>query len=995
MLRRRWVQTILVALAYTVTGRLALLMAIPPGYATAVWPAAGVALVAVLRLRWAGVAGVALGAFGVNFVHGGALIAAALSIGPVVQAGLGASLVRRALGDDDRLATGRDIAAFMVYGGVLATLVSASWCSVVLYTAGEVALSQLAYSWVTWWAGDAIGVLLVAPILFGASAASRRFWRPRLLTLSLPLAAACAAVVAAFVVASRSEVERHDSELARRAAVISFSLRERVERYIDSVRSTASFVAANPRLSKGQFATYASGVFGSDRGIQALAWAPRVTPAMRGELERRVREQIGTFEIKTQGFDGLIVEPDRPEMFPSLYVEPPSPNVGFDIGSEPVRAEAIARARATGAPAASRPVRLLSGDEGFLVVAPVYSLDEDAVFLGVTVGGYGIAALVQSATDQLATQGLRISVVDVTGEAPVVLAGSLDASPWTQAIAVAGRTWRIGIAPLELAAHSWLAWGVLAGGLAFVGILGSVLLAITGGRARIVEAEARYRDLYENAPDVYLTVTATGEITECNAAASLSLGYPCEKLVGKSLVDLAGAASKPFVQQALVMLANHGSVDVPQLTLRRSDGDERDASLSATAVYAGEDVVAARVLVRDITDIVAAERDHRFQVELGDLLHGSESVRAVFVRTTSQVSDYLALDKCHFAEIEPDTKQVVVHQYTRGKKKDSDEVAPISAFEAVGLGSLLRGARLVVDDMATDARFAKLYEAAYAPREIRSFIAIPLMRGGQCVAYFGAVSAKVRHWTPRELSLVQSLAERAWLWSEHLRSLHHLRDLSHYLEKRVEERTHALVGALTEKDALIKEIHHRVKNNLQVISSMLRLQARQITLPELRDVFDESQQRIQTIALVHERLYQSRDLSNIGFDEYLKSLVENVMYAQNAGDRVTASTDVQGVNLPIQIAIPCGLIVNELVTNSLKHAFPDGRAGTIKVSMTSKDDNIELSVADDGVGLPASVDPTKAKTLGLDLVYTFAEQLDAKVEVKSSRGTAFTLRFAV
>ncbi|MGE0398624.1 MAG: sensor histidine kinase, partial [Kofleriaceae bacterium] len=376
--------------------------------------------------------------------------------------------------------------------------------------------------------------------------------------------------------------------------------------------------------------------------------------------------------------------------------------------------------------------------------------------------------------------------------------------------------------------------------------------------------------------------------------------------------------------------------------------------------------------------------------------------RGVLARSAARISEYLSLDKCHFAEIDVDDAQVVVHKYTTGKKKESDEVTPLASFEASGLGELVKGTRYVIADLSKDPRTAPHYEAAYAPRDIRAFIAIPLMRGGVCVSYFGAISATPREWTQREVSLVQSVAERTWLWAEHLRALHglraneaQLRDLSRYLEERVDERTHELVRAVGEREALLKEIHHRVKNNLQVISSMLNLQARRITDPRFKNVFDESQQRIQTIALVHERLYQSRDLAAIGFDDYLKSLVANVMSAQNAAARnVTATTDVEGISLPIQRAIPCGLIVNELVTNALKHAFPDGRAGSIAVTMKPSGDHVELVVSDDGVGLPSSLDPAKAKTLGLDLVYTFAEQLDATVDVTSTTtGASFTLRF--
>jgi two-component sensor histidine kinase len=286
-------------------------------------------------------------------------------------------------------------------------------------------------------------------------------------------------------------------------------------------------------------------------------------------------------------------------------------------------------------------------------------------------------------------------------------------------------------------------------------------------------------------------------------------------------------------------------------------------------------------------------------------------------------------------------------------------------------------------------------ESAYASYGIRAFIAIPLMREGNAAAYFGVVSGRERAWTSRDISLVQNAAERAWLWSEHLRSVHQLRDLSRFLEARVEERTRDLVAAVGEKEALLKEIHHRVKNNLQVISSMLNLQARRLHGSELASTFEQSQQRIHTIALVHERLYQSRDLSNIGLDEYLKSLVANIMYAQNASGRgIIATTDIAGIRLPIQRAIPCGLIVNELITNAVKHAFPGARGGTIRISMRTVGDQIELAIADDGVGLPPGLDPKQSDTLGLDLVYAFAEQLDTELDVRTGRGASFTLRFA-
>jgi two-component sensor histidine kinase len=202
-------------------------------------------------------------------------------------------------------------------------------------------------------------------------------------------------------------------------------------------------------------------------------------------------------------------------------------------------------------------------------------------------------------------------------------------------------------------------------------------------------------------------------------------------------------------------------------------------------------------------------------------------------------------------------------------------------------------------------------------------------------------------------------------------------------------------ASLQEKEVLLKEIHHRVKNNLQVISSLLNLQAQQIVDPADRALFAESQSRVQSIALVHEKLYQSPDLSQIQFEEYVQALVSNLFHSLDAAERgVVAKVAAGGVRLPVDVAIPCGLIINELVTNSLKHAFPDGRKGCVEVLLHSSDQRrLELVVRDDGVGLPSELDPRHTSSLGLDLVYTFADQLEAAVDVRRSPGTAFSFAF--
>jgi two-component sensor histidine kinase len=205
----------------------------------------------------------------------------------------------------------------------------------------------------------------------------------------------------------------------------------------------------------------------------------------------------------------------------------------------------------------------------------------------------------------------------------------------------------------------------------------------------------------------------------------------------------------------------------------------------------------------------------------------------------------------------------------------------------------------------------------------------------------------------------------------------------------------AVRSSLREKEVLLKEIHHRVKNNLQVISSLLNLQARYLPDPAAREIFRASQHRVQSIALVHEKLYQSADLSHVDFSDYTVALLGNLFETFDAGQRgISKTVDIGAIRLSVDIAIPCGLIVNELVTNALKHAFPGGREGTVRVILHEGPDGaLDLTVGDDGVGLPEGMDPRKTSSLGLDLVFTFADQLNAEVEIGRQGGSFYRFRF--
>jgi len=190
-------------------------------------------------------------------------------------------------------------------------------------------------------------------------------------------------------------------------------------------------------------------------------------------------------------------------------------------------------------------------------------------------------------------------------------------------------------------------------------------------------------------------------------------------------------------------------------------------------------------------------------------------------------------------------------------------------------------------------------------------------------------------------------------------------------------------------------IHHRVKNNLQVISGLLNLQSHYIDDEAVRTLYKESQNRIKTMALIHEELYQRDDLARINLAEYIKGLAGNLMSSYSvATDRVELALDLEDADIALDTAIPCGLIVNEIVSNSLTHAFPDGRPGTIQIGLRCVSPvQYELVMQDDGIGLPADLDMKETQTLGLRLVSILAEQLSGDLQVDREQGLRFRLTF--
>jgi len=201
---------------------------------------------------------------------------------------------------------------------------------------------------------------------------------------------------------------------------------------------------------------------------------------------------------------------------------------------------------------------------------------------------------------------------------------------------------------------------------------------------------------------------------------------------------------------------------------------------------------------------------------------------------------------------------------------------------------------------------------------------------------------------------------------------------------------------LEQRETMLREIHHRVKNNMQVMSSLLNLQSRVSSIPAISKMLQDNQNRIQSMALLHEILYQSEDLALVDFSKYVRRMADHLFRSYGVDNRqIRLHTDLDAVALELDDALPCGLLISEVVSNSLKHGFPEGREGEVRIVLRPESaTTLSLVLSDDGVGLPDDLDWTTSRSLGLRLVRALAQQLQADLDIRSQGGTEVKLVFA-
>ncbi len=489
----------------------------------------------------------------------------------------------------------------------------------------------------------------------------------------------------------------------------------------------------------------------------------------------------------------------------------------------------------------------------------------------------------------------------------------------------------------------------------------------------------RFRAVAESAVDAIVTTDSEGNIIFFNDSLTTIFGYTKGEITGKPLTILMPERFKNKYLEELIKYKKSGKHRLVGKTVStnglKKDGTEFPFEMSLSAWGSGGKTYFTSI-IRDITLQKIAEEKMKDHVKKLTIINKvistankASDINSLLKEVLISIMDLLGFESGGIYLLEKNTgfSELAYYENLPGEflekvKRLKVDVEPYSTVYDRGIP--------IYNYIEIKPEIETLYG-------FKSAATVPIFSAGKVIGSLNMVSNEKSFTTDLEKDILESIGVQTGTVIAKM-----------YSEAAIKE-------SLREKELLITEIHHRVKNNMQIISSLLNLQSQYVEGDELAaDVLKESQNRVKSMAMVHEKLYQSTNLTSIEFDGYIKSLVSDLFYTYKLlEDQIKPVIDIEKIKLNMETAIPCGLIINELVSNSLKHAFPEKRKGEIHVSLKTLNNEYELDVSDNGVGFPDGLDFKNTNSLGLQLVRSLVNQVDGKIELEKNHGTKFKITF--
>ncbi|HEY8102152.1 MAG TPA: EAL domain-containing protein [Burkholderiaceae bacterium] len=646
---------LLLALCYVISGKLALMLALPPGYATAIFPPAGIAVASIMIGGTSLLSGVLLGAFILNVIQGFSVgasqplvvleVAAIIALASALQAWVGSSMLHRRV--KPGLDSGRDVVQFLLLTPVMC-LISASIAIPGIYLLHVMTSETLLANWITWWVGDTIGVVLTAPLVWICIGNPRSLWWRRRWLLVVPLTLSSVVFLVLYIKANTWEQEQQRQTFRIKSQQVGDALQYQFEEHERLLQALASVLNQKSAMTGTEFRNMARGYLDQRPELKSMSWAPRVTAGERNEFENWAQGTITKDFVIKQLDANAKWHPAtvHPQYYPLTYVEPMAgnePMLGYDKLSDPIASAGLLTAIQSSKPTASKVVALVmpAGGKQGILLSQVIKLN----LAGKSDPSIGILTMVIQVEPYLKRvmasadfPYLLVRLEDVTNNAaPEIIADHIkreyQSGDYQKTLKFGGRQYQLTLAPTEdyLASHKgWQSWTALVCGFLLIGLLSAFLLLMSGQRAQIEsvvadrtrklhDREARLNAILNNAADAIVTIDREGKVISVNGIAGELFGYMDQAMQGVLFDDLIKIASGETGTGLLERLSKRTQFNT-ELTGRKIDGSQFPLTISVSLVEESEEAFFVCVL-RDLTDQYRS-REQIYQLAHHDSLTG-------------------------------------------------------------------------------------------------------------------------------------------------------------------------------------------------------------------------------------------------------------------------------------------------------------------------------------------------------------------------------------
>ena len=494
---------------------------------------------------------------------------------------------------------------------------------------------------------------------------------------------------------------------------------------------------------------------------------------------------------------------------------------------------------------------------------------------------------------------------------------------------------------------------------------------------QLTDTEEKYRLLYENSMDAILISRPDGSIQVANPAACVMFQRTQEELLtgGRALIV---DTTDPRLSAALEKRTRTGRFK-GELMFIRKDGTRFSAEVSSTIFKDNSGQIRTSMIIRDITSRKQAEEELKnlyadLESRVKERTHELSEINIILQEEIQQrtYAEKVNVETLSILDaIIESTKDGILVIDTAGSitKWNNQFITMWNIPESIEIQEKFSLFEYISGYVKNHEPFVSRFQGVYTNLSMEDADVIELNDG------------RIFEWYSKPQRIRGDIVGRVFSFQDVTSRVR--------MEIQIEK-------SLKEKETLLKEIHHRVKNNMQVVSSLLFMQARKTNDAEVKGILLESQNRIKSIALVHERMYQSEDLEQIDYNDYIRKITRHLFESYLVDPtHISLSIGSEIVYLPIDKAVPCSLVINELVTNAVKYAFPQGRKGSICIDFQRQKDRYVLVFRDDGIGMPQGLDKTHSDTIGLELIRGLVRQLNGTIELDRTAGAAYTITFPV